>query len=711
VLSFLNPAVLYALAAAAIPLLIHLLNRRKIKRIPFSTIQFLKRLEKRQMRNLRIRQLLLLLLRTLIILLIVAAFARPTLNSGGGGGILSERSPIEAVIILDNSLSLNEARLTGSLLDKMRQAFSGMEQVFQSGDRITVILATIPREVLIKQENYQANLWERVLQKTQSNYLKSDLDNAILLALEQLRQSVYSSREIYLISDFQKSAFSDAGQFAEILEQPQYGDIKLFLFPIRHENFENISIDSVEVVNRLIEENQALRIKAYLRNHHPEKYLNTLTSVILNENRVSQQKVNLPPGQTIEAEYQLTLTESGFVEGRIETESDALQEDNRRYFNFYVPRRIKTLHLFPDPAFSSFIPLIIKPAVDRGIFEYRGELLAAWTGLNFMEYDMIILEGINQMPETLALRLKPFLENGGGVLVIPGDKIITPLYENLFQQLLLGDILEQRGKPGETGQFLTLQDVEWKHPIFEGLFEKQDQQLNPIEVYAGYRVKPGKNTETLIQLSDRSPFLLESVFNNGVVFFLSAPLQLAWSQLPLKGFVVPLVYRMIYFAGTQKIVDRQRVKCGNVFQQQFSNLEAPYEFQIMGSREMEIKLTPRFRGSNVFLEFRETELPGNYRLLYNDNILSIISVNPWKEESQLLFYGEDDIRDLLPGANYLNSLENMANEVQNRRFGEELWKHFLIAAFILLILEMILARTGAKKEFSAEEGEEAVFNA
>ncbi|MCB9089726.1 MAG: BatA domain-containing protein [Calditrichae bacterium] len=121
-MSFLNPVILYALAAAAIPLLIHLLNRRKIKRIEFSTIQFLKRMEKKQMRNLRIRQLLLLLLRTVIILLLVTAFARPTLQHGAGG-LLAERSPIEAVIILDNSLSLNETRLTGSLLEKAAPGF------------------------------------------------------------------------------------------------------------------------------------------------------------------------------------------------------------------------------------------------------------------------------------------------------------------------------------------------------------------------------------------------------------------------------------------------------------------------------------------------------------------------------------------------------------------------------------------------------------
>lgn len=690
---------MYALAAAAIPLLIHLLNRRKIKRIPFSTVQFLKRLEKKQMRNLRIRQLLLLLLRTLIILLLVTAFARPTLQSGAGG-ILAERSPIEAVIILDNSLSLNEARLTGTLLDKLRQAFSALEEVFQAGDRITVLQATLPQQVLANQEPFQIDLWERIGQKLQSNYLKSDLDNALLQALEQLRQSAYSNREIYLVSDFQESALQNPVQFEELLKKPGYREIKLFAVPITHENYENISVDSVEVVNRLIEVNQPLRIKAFLHNHHPEKYLNTLASVILNENRVAQQNVSIPPQQTAEVEYQATLTENGFVQGRIETESDALQEDNRRYFNFYVPNRIKVLHLFPPENFTSFVPLIIQPAMERGIFDYTGDVLPNWSNRNFTDYDIIILEGINQLPENLLLRLKYFLENGGGMLAIPGDNIVIPQYQALFRELGLGDILELRGRAGESGQFLTLQEIAREHPVFEGLFEAREQRLNPIEVYAGYRVRPGAEAQTLLQLSDRSPLLLQAKLQGGTAFFLSSPLQPEWSQLPLKGFVVPLIYRLIYYSGARKVADRQALRCGLVFQQQFTNLEAPFEFRVSGGSGAEIKLTPRLRGSTVFLEFRETELPGNYRFFHNDEILSILSLNSWKEESRLRFYNEEKLKEILPAVNYLGSIGGIAAEVQKNRFGKELWKYFLIAAFILLGVEMILARTGAKKEYA-----------
>ncbi len=648
------------------------------------------------MRNLRIRQILLLIIRTAIILCLVIGFARPTLNSSGGG-LLSERSPIEAVIILDNTMSLNEVRLTGSLLENLRRDFSALEAVFQSGDRLTVIQASTPPQVMIRQETYHPNMWERVHQKLQPNYLRSDLDHALHMALDMLRQSVFSSREIYLLSDFQSFALTDE-RLAKMLEQPEMNQIRLFAIPIPHQNFENISVDSVEVVNRLVELNQPLRIKTVLRNHHPEKNLSTLASVIFNSTRVSQQQVNIPPRQQQEVQFQVTLTENGFIGGRVEIESDALQEDNRRYFNFYVPQKIKTLHLVPAADFSSFIPLILQPASQRGIFDYQREVAVNWSSRNFLTYDMIILEGLNQLPETLVQRLKSFIEQGGGALVIPGEKIVTPQYARLFEDFSIGKLAELRGSPSNKDQFLTLQDVEWNHPIFQGLFESARNQLNPIEVYASYHIRPARNTENLLNLSDRSPLLLQSTREKGTLFFLTMPLSPEWSQLPLKGFVVPLFYRMVYFAGTRKVADRQAVRTGEIYQQQFSHLEAPFTFHVVSASEANERLNPQFRGSSVFLELRETELPGNYRILHRDQPIGILSVNPWKEESQTRFLTGGELQEWLPAVTYFSPGENLAELVQKSRFGKELWKSFLIAALILLVLEMVIARTSGKIE-------------
>ncbi len=645
------------------------------------------------MRNLRIRQLLLLLIRTAIILLLVLAFARPTLQSGSGG-LLSERSNIEAVIVLDNSMSLSESRLSGTLLDELRARFNSLQDAFRAGDRITVIQSTAPAATLIKQEPFESGVWERSIQKLQPNYLKTDVNSAISQAISLLDQSVFATKELYVISDFQQSGI-DSRSLTELFGQPENTEIQPFLLPIAHAEAENISIDSVTVVNRLVEINQPLHIKAYFRNHHPENHLNTLASVSLNNNRVAQQQVSIAPNELKEVQFQLTLAENGFVNGFIETESDALQEDNRRYFNFYVPKRVQLLHITPSGDFRSFLPLILNPAIDRDVFGYQRELAANWSSRNFLEYDVIILEGLDQLPETLISRLKSFVEQGGGAIVLPGDRIVPPQYNRLLEQFSLGKLGELQGSPGSVGQFLTIENFRWNHPVFEGLFEEKPGQLNPIEVYANFRVSASLQSQDLLQLSDRSPLLLESNLNKGVIYFISSPMQPQWNQLPTKGFVVPLLYRLVYFAGTRKISDRQEIRTGEIYQSQFSSLEAPYEFRMSLSQETDVRLTPGFRGSNVLIEFAETALPGNYRLQHNNQQIAALSVNPWPAESDARYFS-DELPALFPGSRLLANDTPIADQVQSSRFGQELWRYLLIAAFVLLLVEMVVARTGSK---------------
>src|SRR3990172_12322119 len=101
-LSFLNPVFLWALPAAAIPLLIHLLSRRRLPEVPFPTVQFLRALEPREIRRIRLRELLLLLLRTLAVLLLVLAFARPSLEPRGA--VIHAAAAVG--ILLDDSESM-----------------------------------------------------------------------------------------------------------------------------------------------------------------------------------------------------------------------------------------------------------------------------------------------------------------------------------------------------------------------------------------------------------------------------------------------------------------------------------------------------------------------------------------------------------------------------------------------------------------------------
>ena len=107
-MSFLTPFFLWLLPLTSIPLIIHLLNRRNLITIDFSTLRFLKLLEKESIRKLQILQILLLILRTIIILCIVMMISRPVIN-----GIFNLQNSGESAlhaIVLDDSFSMTGSK-------------------------------------------------------------------------------------------------------------------------------------------------------------------------------------------------------------------------------------------------------------------------------------------------------------------------------------------------------------------------------------------------------------------------------------------------------------------------------------------------------------------------------------------------------------------------------------------------------------------------
>ncbi|HKI78731.1 MAG TPA: BatA domain-containing protein, partial [Ignavibacteriaceae bacterium] len=136
---FLNPAILFGLFAASIPVLIHMLNLRKLKRIDFSTLAFLKELQKNKIRKIKFKQWLLLALRILIILFIVLAFARPTIKGIAIGGTTSA-AKTTAVFILDNTFSMSVVDSKGSYFNQAKETIQQLLKELQEGDDASLVL-------------------------------------------------------------------------------------------------------------------------------------------------------------------------------------------------------------------------------------------------------------------------------------------------------------------------------------------------------------------------------------------------------------------------------------------------------------------------------------------------------------------------------------------------------------------------------------------
>ncbi|MEZ4653658.1 MAG: BatA domain-containing protein [Candidatus Eisenbacteria bacterium] len=102
-MNFLNPLFLAGLAAASLPILIHLFSKRKTKEMPFSSLEYLREISLKRVRRLQLRQFILLALRVLIVALFAAAMARPAIR---GSNSPITRGSSTVAIVIDNSFSM-----------------------------------------------------------------------------------------------------------------------------------------------------------------------------------------------------------------------------------------------------------------------------------------------------------------------------------------------------------------------------------------------------------------------------------------------------------------------------------------------------------------------------------------------------------------------------------------------------------------------------
>ena len=112
-MTFLNGFLATFAALGAIPVIIHLLNRRRFKVVSWAAMEFLLATIKKNYRRLQLRDIILMCLRAAALVFLALALARPTIASSGALSSLGQEGRTSAVIVLDNSLSMGLKDISG----------------------------------------------------------------------------------------------------------------------------------------------------------------------------------------------------------------------------------------------------------------------------------------------------------------------------------------------------------------------------------------------------------------------------------------------------------------------------------------------------------------------------------------------------------------------------------------------------------------------
>ncbi|HEY6907433.1 MAG TPA: BatA domain-containing protein, partial [Ignavibacteriaceae bacterium] len=334
---FLNPAVLFGLLAASIPVLIHLLNLKKLKKIDFSTLSFLKELQKNKIRKLKLKQWLLLALRVFIILFVVTAFARPALKGLALGGTTSA-AKTTAVFILDNTFSMSAVDANGSYFNQAKQTVIDLLKNLQEGDEAALVLIADQGNEVIK-PTLNINEFMKQVKNADISYSSGTVNHALIRAAEILDKSSNFNKEIYLLSDFQQGRLIEGKSFPD-LSRLLNDKIKLYTFNYSGKDVFNLGIDDLKLNTQIFEKGKPVSFNAVVTNYSSQPADNTVVSLFIAGERSAQQSISLSPGESRIITMEAAAKSTGYIDAVAELEDDEIIYDDKRYANFYIPDQI-----------------------------------------------------------------------------------------------------------------------------------------------------------------------------------------------------------------------------------------------------------------------------------------------------------------------------------------------------------------------------------
>ncbi|NQV72991.1 BatA domain-containing protein [bacterium] len=696
---FLNPILLLGLAAAAIPLIIHLFNFRRPRRVAFSSLAFLHELKKSTMQRVRIKQWLLLALRTLALAALALAFARPTLE-GALAGVFGNQGRSTMAVVLDHSTSMSLRDGSGAYLDQAKIIASELLNDFESGDELILVSQPTVAEPVTYQ-NQAAALEAIAALEPQEG--ASTLTAAIRAAADALSSQANLNRVLYVISDFQASTYTDSTSV------PVSEDIQVVFLPVGTDGRGNIDVSNVNILSQIIAEGQPVQLEGMFTNYGTEDANGVVASVFMGETRVAQATLDIPAGTQASARFSVTPRQTGWITGRVEIEDNQFLYDNTRRFSLLVPEVRNLLLVNGRNAASGYLRLGLSSELASGLVRFETDEIAETgpSGASLGAYDAVILNGVSSFSSGEQSALLSYVNGGGGLLLFPTDSFQLDEYNTLLSDLGGGRIL---ALPSMSEDGLTVgafDRVDTDHPLFEGMFEpdatgKAPELEQPI-IYSSISYAPGLGTEqTIIGLTGGLPFLQEIRSGQGSVLLFSVEAGVRWSDLPVRGLFLPLLYRSLYYLSATGSVSGESMIVQQTLQLRLAGVQGSETIVVRDETGLEFIPEQRnVQGGKVAQLGGAFFIPGSFNIEVNGETIRQIVVHPSPRESNLslmdpedaaINFGESAGRPVSVMNLSLSGGEEMADQLRAAKTGVELWNVFLGLALIFLLLEMLVSK-------------------
>ncbi len=694
-MTFLNPFFLLGLIGTGIPLVIHMLNLRTARRVDFSTLEFLRRVEPRSLRRVRVRQLLLLALRMLAIAAVATSMARPALTGTGTSG----RGSVAAAIVLDSSLSMRAAGTQGSVFDAARERAMALVGSFNDGDEVFLLRPGASDEERASGLRDLGIVRDRIGAAT-AGHGAANLERAVREAGGLLADTRRANREIHVISDFQRTAWPEAEEDAALPE-----GVKLFLVPAEPGNPPpNAWVESLDHSGQILDTGNPIEIRSVIACTRESPSRETEAAITIDGRAADRRRAQLPSGGRVSVVFRETFASEGVHFGSVEIpDGGSLAEDDARHFTLRTDRELPVLVVSGDPEAARFLSAAIAPGEDSGPASFAvriGEQRDLATLTRDREA-VLVLADVDRFDSAELDGIKAFLSSGGGLLAFTGPHVDAPAWTREFlPRFLPARFAEARVAPA--GDTFAIARLDASHPLLE-VFRGDGGALTDVRTTRALTLVPEAGTSVLATFSNGAPALAESSLLPGRVLLLTTGLDPTWSDFPLTGSFLPFVHEAIRHLAESSSKEARSIEIG---ESATVGLAAPPEggSAVLRSPSGEERQVAARQGPGGWtIDLPSADEPGIWVFTSSrGDTVAAFAVNVPARESDLTAIAPEEIerRTKATQSAVLDAAGDLARQVREARVGREIGGWFLGAAALFLAAEMAVAgRSGrARRE-------------
>lgn len=658
-MNFSFPQFLWALFALSIPIIIHLFNFRKARKIYFSNMDMLRHVKQTSSSKLKLKHWLVLFSRLLALFFLVMAFAQPFIPARDG-----QEASSEVVVYLDNSQSMSN--LTSSEVPGLDIAVGMVQELINSYPRETRFqLVTNDFAPFSNHSKSKVDVEELLTELTYSSIVRAPAEVISRMELGT------SGKDVYWISDFaysqdEPSDFSDTSNVYRFL-------------PIKFPNNANIFIDSAYLETPSLLQGQANKVFVSLRNTGEQDRDDLPVKLFVNDMQVASLTTDLVPNGQTTLSFDLNFPLEEFNRAYLSIDDFPVLFDNEFYLTLNESRKVSILEIKGNAA----SPSVGRVYGNASLFD----LQSFQTGnIDFSRFDaaeLLVINEVEQPNSGLIAFISSFLSSGKTVLLIPPAGNFSTDWTQVFGGL----------RPEITGR----QDIaapDLSNPFFRNIFESTEDRIEMPN--AERHISWGNTGGHLLRYQSGAPYLSTVNINSGTLYLLASSIRPEYSSFPNNALFVPIMYKIA--VGAKDVQSRLYYTLGETVINVNGSGLTETDLYRLKKEDQEIVPGQQAVGNQIRLDLpRFLMEAGFYDVIFKEELVDVVAFNLEKRESLLKPLPDNTILDLfdpLQKKEILNvvSTEELEDNLNERFQGKELWKYALILALAFLLIEVLLLR-------------------